>query len=101
MAEHEAVPVHVLRLVLSPMIVIDAMGLGLVAVTDILTSAFPLNTSPLAREVIAIVGDVAPNFYPSGTGVGRLPMTCWTVMAAVRCAEPSAERSAAERRVAA
>jgi hypothetical protein len=40
------------------MIVIDAMGFGPVAETDILMSAFPLNTSPLAREVIATVGSV-------------------------------------------
>ena len=44
--------------------------------------------------------DVAPNFYPVGTGVWRV-MPCWAVMAAVRGAEPSGERSAADRRAAA
>jgi hypothetical protein len=32
--------------------------------------------------------DVAPNFYPAGTGVWQV-MPCWAVMAAVRGAEPS------------
>jgi uncharacterized protein len=45
--------------------------------------------------------DVAPNFYPVAIGVGRSVMPCWAVVAAVRGAEPSAERSAADRRAAA
>jgi hypothetical protein len=42
--------------------------------------------------------DVAPNFYPATIGVWRSVIPCWAVMAAVRGAEPSVERSAAERR---
>ena len=45
--------------------------------------------------------DVAPNSYPSGTGVWPFLMPCWAVVAAVRRGEPSAERSAADRRAAA
>ena len=45
--------------------------------------------------------DVAPNFYPAATGVGRLLMPSWVVMATVRGAEPSKERSAADCLVAA
>jgi hypothetical protein len=44
--------------------------------------------------------DVAPNFYPAGTGVWQV-MPCWAVMGAVRGAEPSGERSAADRRASA
>ena len=43
--------------------------------------------------------DVAPNFYPIATGVGRMPS--WAVLVTVRGAEPSTERSAADRLVAA
>jgi hypothetical protein len=42
--------------------------------------------------------DVAPNFYPTAIGVWRSVMPSWAVMAAVRGAEPSVERSAADRR---
>ena len=45
--------------------------------------------------------DVAPNFYPSTIGVWTSVMPCWAVVAAVREAEPSVERSAADRRCAA
>jgi hypothetical protein len=45
--------------------------------------------------------DVAPNFYPAAIGVWTLVMPCWAVVAAVRGAEPSVERSAADRRCAA
>jgi hypothetical protein len=41
--------------------------------------------------------DVAPNFYPVAIGVWRSIMTCWAVVAAVRGAEPSAERGVADR----
>jgi hypothetical protein len=41
--------------------------------------------------------DVAPNFYPVAIGVWRSIMPCWAVVAAVRGAEPSAERSVADR----
>jgi hypothetical protein len=46
-------------------------------------------------------GDVAPNFYPAAIGVWRSVMPSWAVMATVREAEPSVERSAADRRAAA
>ena len=45
--------------------------------------------------------DVAPFSYPIGIGVWRVAMPCWAVSSAVRCAEPSVERSAADRRAAA
>jgi uncharacterized protein YeaO (DUF488 family) len=41
--------------------------------------------------------DVAPNFYPAAIGVWPSVMPGWAVMA-VRGAEPSVERSAADRR---
>jgi hypothetical protein len=44
---------------------------------------------------------VAPNFYPVAIGVWRSIMPCWAVVAAVRGAEPSAERSVADRLAAA
>ncbi len=50
---------------------------------------------------VVVRSDVAPNFYPAATGVGRLLMPSSVVMATVRDAEPSMERSAADRRVAA
>src|SRR5262245_30109107 len=43
-------------------------------------------------------GDVAPNFYPAAIGVWPSVVPGWAVMAAVRGAEPSVERSAADRR---
>src|SRR5438445_9184773 len=48
-----------------------------------------------------VESDVAPNFYPTVIGVWGSVMPCWAVMAAVRGAEPSLERSAADRRTAA
>ena len=45
--------------------------------------------------------DVAPNFYPAAIGVWTFVMPCWAVVAAGRGAEPSVERSAADRRCAA
>ena len=42
--------------------------------------------------------DVAPNFYPAAIGVWPSVVPGWAVMAAVRGAEPSVERSAADRR---
>jgi hypothetical protein len=45
--------------------------------------------------------DVAPKFYPVAIGVWRSALPCWAVMTAVRGAEPSVERSAADRRSAA
>ena len=45
--------------------------------------------------------DVAPNFYPATIGVWSSVMPCWAVVAAVRGAKPSVERSAADRRAAA
>jgi len=45
--------------------------------------------------------DVAPNFYPAAIGVWPSVMPGWAAMAAVRGAEPSVERSAADRRAAA
>ena len=45
--------------------------------------------------------DVAPNFYPAAIGVWSSVMPCWAVVAAVRGAKPSVERSAADRRAAA
>jgi hypothetical protein len=56
-----------------------------------------------AEQTVGVVaryfslGDVAPNFYPVAIGVWRSVMLCWAVVA-VRGAEPSAERSAADRR---
>ena len=49
----------------------------------------------------SVTHDVAPKFYPAGTGVWRVKPSCAAVMAAVRGAEPSGERSAADRRAAA
>ena len=49
----------------------------------------------------AFNGDVAPNLYPAAIGVWRSVMPSWAVMAAVCEAEPSVERSAADRRAAA
>ena len=45
--------------------------------------------------------DVAPSFYPATIGVWSSVMPCWAVVAAVRGAKPSVERSAADRRAAA
>jgi hypothetical protein len=45
--------------------------------------------------------DVAPNFYPAAIGVWRSVLSSWAGVAAVRGAEPSVERSAADRRCAA
>jgi hypothetical protein len=42
--------------------------------------------------------DVAPNFYPAAIGVWPSVVPGWAVMAAVRGAEPSMERGAADRR---
>jgi hypothetical protein len=42
--------------------------------------------------------DVAPFSYPIGIGVWGSVLPCWAVMAAVRGAEPSTERSVADRR---
>ena len=50
---------------------------------------------PLLKNLIG--RDVAPNFYPVATGVGRLLMPSWAVIVTVR----GAERSAADRLVAA
>jgi hypothetical protein len=62
---------------------------------------------PLDREPLSIliagcnpVG-LAPKFYPVTIGVGRSVMPCWAVMTAIRGAEPSTERSAADRRISA
>jgi hypothetical protein len=41
----------------------------------------------------------APKFYPVTIGIGRSVMPCWAVMAAIRGAEPSVERGAADRRI--
>ena len=53
------------------------------------------------RHVCSLSSDVAPNFYPAAIGVWRSVMPSWEVMAAVCEAEPSVERSAADRRAAA
>ena len=45
--------------------------------------------------------DVAPSFYPAAIGLWRSVWPSWAVVAAVRGAEPSVERSAADRRCAA
>ena len=45
--------------------------------------------------------DVAPSFYRATIGVWSSVMPCWAVVAAVRGAKPSVERSAADRRAAA
>jgi len=42
--------------------------------------------------------DVAPNLYPAAIGVWPSVTSGWAVMVAVRGAEPSVERSAADRR---
>jgi hypothetical protein len=52
-------------------------------------------------RVCCVSSDVAPNFYPAAIGVWRSVIPSWAVMAAVRGAEPSVERSAADRRAAA
>jgi hypothetical protein len=48
-----------------------------------------------------LLEDVAPNSYSIGIGVWGLILPSWAVMAAVRRAEPSVERSAVDRRSAA
>jgi hypothetical protein len=48
-----------------------------------------------------LLDDVAPNSYPMGIGVWRLILPSWAVMASVRRAEPSVERSAVDHRSAA
>src|SRR5262249_29921022 len=58
-----------------------------------------LHANDRSYDRITVADDVAPNSYPGGTGVGRL-LPSRAVMAAVRCAEPSVERSAADRRAA-
>jgi hypothetical protein len=55
----------------------------------------------LHGDVASMSDDVAPNFYPAAIGVWRSVMPSWAVMAAVCEAEPSVERSAADRRAAA
>jgi Predicted membrane protein (DUF2142) len=55
----------------------------------------------LCLAAVLAPGDVAPNFYPAAIGVWRSVIPSWAVMAAVRGAEPSVERSAADRRAAA
>src|SRR3954451_14818263 len=60
------------------------------------------NKGPSSWKSIKILGrdDVAPFSYPIEMGVWRVVMPGWAVMAEVRCAEPSVERSAADRRAA-
>jgi hypothetical protein len=53
-----------------------------------------------AADAVSCRCDVAPNFYPAAIGVWRSVMPSWAVMAAVREAEPSVERSAADRHAA-
>ena len=45
--------------------------------------------------------DLAPFSYPSGIRVSAWVMPSWAVVAAIRGAEPSVERSVADRRAAA
>ncbi len=72
--------------------------------------ALPANMTKIVRLRNAIMhrgfirgtdNDVAPNFYPAAIGVWSSVMPCWAVVAAIRGAEPSVERSAADRRAAA
>ena len=53
------------------------------------------------RSAFSAISDVAPKFHPVAIGVWRSALPCWVVMTAVRGAEPSVERSAADRRAAA
>jgi len=48
--------------------------------------------------ICLISHNLPPNFYPVAIGVWRVGMPCWAVVETVRGAEPSAERSAADRR---
>ena len=66
-----------------------------------LMAARALALPMLARSAIRATGDVAPSFYPATIGVWSSVMPCWAVVAAVRGAKPSVERSAADRRAAA
>ena len=52
-------------------------------------------------EYGSLTGDVAPFFYPIGIRVWAWVMPSWAVGAAIRGAEPSVERSVADRRAAA
>jgi hypothetical protein len=51
-------------------------------------------------HLIRGLSDAAPKFYPVTIGIGRSVMPCCALIAAIRGAEPSVERSAADRRVA-
>ena len=53
------------------------------------------------QRLEVITGDVAPYSYPFAIGVRPSVLPSWAVVAAVRGAEPSVERSAADRRCAA
>jgi hypothetical protein len=55
----------------------------------------------IGKNSFHIVGDVAPSFYPTAIGVWWSALPSWAVVAAVRGAEPSVQRSAADRRCAA
>ncbi len=59
----------------------------------------PVTTYQEMREAVST--DVAPKFYPGVIRVLALVMPCWAGVEAVRGAEPSGERSAADRRAAA
>jgi len=87
-----------------------------ISLSTILTDAFGSNWSGYSEFWLAYYGaaalqtwdfnywdpnDVAPFSYPIGIGVWRVAMPCWAVRSAVRCAEPSVEHSAADRRAAA
>ena len=54
--------------------------------------------TPMYRLPVLTHLDVAPSFYPATIGVWSSVMPCWAVVAAVRGAKPSVERSAADRR---
>ena len=76
---------------------IEHMSAGLAPITDIARRDWDGRKVP--KTVIG--GDVAPNFYPVAIEVWSSVMPCWAVVAAIRGAEPSVERSAADRRAAA
>ena len=50
----------------------------------------------LAKSFATLSSDVAPSFYRATIGVWSSVMPCWAVVAAVRGAKPSVERSAAD-----
>jgi len=54
-----------------------------------------------AAEIPLRASDLAPFSYPIGIRVSAWVMPSWAVVAAIRGAEPSVERSVADRRAAA